>query len=112
VNPLLVIDGIRMADKIEIAAMKLWAITNRGTRKDFVDLYFLLKEISLTDMMNFFRKKIPNAEILMVLRSLMYYVDAEMDESPVMLIPADWSAVKETIRKETEAFVMEGKRKK
>ena len=34
-------DGIRLADVPDIAAMKLAAVTNRGTRKDFVDVYFL-----------------------------------------------------------------------
>ena len=36
-------DGVALAGIKDIAAMKLSAITNRGTRKDFVDFYFLLK---------------------------------------------------------------------
>ncbi|MDZ7608185.1 MAG: nucleotidyl transferase AbiEii/AbiGii toxin family protein [Cyclobacteriaceae bacterium] len=35
-------DGIRMATLKDIAAMKLNAITGRGTKKDFVDISFLL----------------------------------------------------------------------
>ncbi len=50
--------GIRMADKSDIPAMKVSAITNRGSRKDFVDLYFLLKHYSLRDILDFYFKNI------------------------------------------------------
>ena len=45
-RPAVVSDGIRLADIPDIAAMKLAAATNRGTRKDFVDVYFLLRKYS------------------------------------------------------------------
>jgi len=35
-------DGIKFAGLKDIAAMKLAAITGRGTKKDFIDVYFLL----------------------------------------------------------------------
>ena len=35
-------DGLRLASVPEIAAMKVRAIVGRGTRKDFVDMYYLL----------------------------------------------------------------------
>ena len=38
--------NIRLAGLKDIAAMKLSAITNRGTRKDFIDIYFLLQTFS------------------------------------------------------------------
>ena len=38
----IIIDGIRMASKKDISAMKLSAISGRGSRKDYIDLYFLL----------------------------------------------------------------------
>ena len=37
-------DDLILAQPKDIAAMKLAAITNRGTKKDFIDLYFLLNE--------------------------------------------------------------------
>ena len=43
--------GIRYLGKKDIAAMKLMAIANRGDQaKDFIDIYYLLKELSLSDM--------------------------------------------------------------
>ena len=46
-----------MAKIEDIAAMKLSAVTGRGTRKDFVDIYFLLQLFSLREMMQFFNQK-------------------------------------------------------
>ena len=36
--------GFKIASKLDIALMKLNAIAKRSTKKDFVDLYFLLKK--------------------------------------------------------------------
>lgn len=46
-------DDFKIASDVDIAAMKLSAITNRGTKKDFVDIYYLLKRFSLEDMLKF-----------------------------------------------------------
>lgn len=93
-----VIDAdIVLADKKDIAAMKLSAITGRGTRKDFIDLFFLLKQFSLMEMMNFYKQKYPDGAEFLVLKSLTYFDDAEQDELPVMLIHQDWKQIKQYI---------------
>lgn len=49
---------INLANKSDIAAMKLVAITDRGTKKDFVDLFFLAKKcFSLEEMFKYYDKK-------------------------------------------------------
>ena len=53
-------DNLRLASVSEIAAMKIRAIIGRGTRKDFVDLYYLLQLFSIEDIMALFRKKYPD----------------------------------------------------
>jgi len=66
--------GIRLATIRDIAAMKVNAITNRGTRKDFVDLVFLLEQYSINEILEWYVKKIPrdqsctSNEKLMLLR--------------------------------------------
>lgn len=47
-------DGIRLAAKEDIAAMKVNAIIGRGTKKDFIDMAFLLKEFSLSEILRFY----------------------------------------------------------
>lgn len=53
-------DGIRLASTKDIAAMKINAIEGRGTRKDFVDIYFLLQHYSLKEILEFYKAKYPN----------------------------------------------------
>lgn len=50
-------DGIRLASPRDIAAMKITAIEGRGTKKDFVDIYFLLKKYSLKNLLDFYSQK-------------------------------------------------------
>lgn len=48
--------GIQLASLSDIAAMKIHAIEDRGTRRDFVDVYFLSKTYALEDMLGFYQK--------------------------------------------------------
>ncbi len=97
-------DGVRLASLQDIAAMKVNAITNRGTRKDFVDLFFLLQRFSISEILDFFSKKYPNTALFMAMRSLVYFTDAEETPVPAMLVPFDWDKAVETIRKKVTAF--------
>lgn len=90
-------DGITLAGIKDISAMKLSAITNRGTKKDFIDLYFLLKEFSFSELIDLYLKKYAGAQLFTVLKSLTYFEDAETDPMPVMLNPVNWEEVKTVI---------------
>lgn len=98
-------NDIRMAGMKDIAAMKLAAITGRGTKKDFMDLFFLLKKFSLAEMMDFYRQKYNDGAEAIVLKSLTYFHDANDDTGPIMLKKADWEGVKTKIRKEVKSYV-------
>ena len=63
-------DGIRLAGFKDIAAMKLAAVTGRGTKKDFVDLHLLLGYFTLKEMLTFYDKKYTDGSVMLVLRSL------------------------------------------
>jgi hypothetical protein len=91
------IDNLTLASLPDIAAMKLAAITGRGTKKDFVDLYFLLQHYSLHKMIRYYGKKFHDGSEFMVLKSLTYFDDADEDAMPVMLQVVDWTDVKNSI---------------
>ena len=91
-------EGVRLAGIRDIAAMKVNAITNRGTRKDFVDMACLLDDYPLTDIFAWYRAKYPTANPALAMRSLSYFVDAETMPMPKMLIPFDWDEAKDRIR--------------
>lgn len=87
-------DCLRLADFDDIAAMKLSAAANRGRKKDFIDLFFLLRRYSLTELFALYRAKFNVSDIAFPLRGLTYYEDAETDPMPDMLEAVSWDAVK------------------
>ncbi len=94
----IITDKLLLASKEDIAAMKLAAITGRGSKKDFVDIYFLLQEFSLQQLFDFYDMKFHDGNRFLVLKSLTYFEDAERDQMPKMLIDVDWKTVKTFIK--------------
>ena len=94
---ILVMDKIRLLSKSDIAAMKLNAILGRGSKKDFIDLYFLLQEFSLKEMITFYNRKYPDGSAFLVLKSLTYFEDADLQPEPEMYADFDWRLCKEKI---------------
>lgn len=90
--------NLKLAGLKDIAAMKLSAISGRGSKKDFVDIHLLLKEFSLSQLISFYESKYPEANSYLVIKSLSYFADADMDENPNMLIPWEWELIKHDIR--------------
>jgi hypothetical protein len=91
------IDGIRMLSKKDIAAMKLNAIAGRGSKKDFIDLYFLLNEFSLREMMDFYCSKYLDGSEFMVYKSLSYFEEANLQPEPKMFKDFNWEICKQKI---------------
>ena len=89
-----VIDGIRLASIADVAAMKLNAIANRGSKKDFFDVHSLLELFSLTELLAFFEEKYSQVNSFTVLKSLTYFDDAEADPEPLSLVDTSWHDVK------------------
>lgn len=92
---------IKVADYLDIACMKLSAIVSRGTKKDFVDLYFLLKNLTLIELFYYYKRKYPVKDYTYILlKSLVYFEDADQDPMPILYEPVGWEEVKNTIAKE------------
>lgn len=91
-------DGLRILSVKDIIPMKLSAISGRGAKKDFYDIYHLLDDYSLPQMMEFFSQKYPNITHFQVIKSLLYFVDAENDLDPFSLKKVFWEDVKNRIR--------------
>ena len=99
------VEGFRLASLEDIGAMKLSAITGRGTKKDFIDLYFLLRKFSMADLLSYYKQKYADGSTFMVLKSLAYFGDADLDESPIMLKMIEWESVKDSIKGSVENYV-------
>ena len=97
-------DGLRLASPKDIAAMKINAIEGRGSKKDFIDIYFLLQHFSLEEILDFYAKKYPNFSIYRALMSLTYFVDAEKFEMPTIFVDFDWEQCKSFILSEVKEY--------
>lgn len=96
--PILEIDDIRLLPVEDIAPMKLDAITGRGSKKDFYDLYFLLEQFSLPALLELYSQKYPHSTIFHVIKSLTWFEDAEPQALPdVLLKKVAWAQVKKRI---------------
>ncbi|MDW7760426.1 MAG: nucleotidyl transferase AbiEii/AbiGii toxin family protein [Acidobacteriota bacterium] len=100
--------SVRLASLADIGCMKIDAISSRGTKRDFVDLFFILKNLGL-DLKAFFgsfeRKYGPcGFNRYHVLKSLVYFDDADKEPEPEMLVDFSWSATKRFFVESVRAF--------
>lgn len=94
-------DKIRMLSKTDISAMKLNAIAGRGSKKDFIDLYFLLNEFTLKQIIAFYLQKYSDGSEFMVQKSLTYFEDADEQLNPKMLHKSfNWETCKQKLIQE------------
>lgn len=98
--------NIFLADWRDIACMKLTAISSRGSKKDFVDLYFILQKISLNELFRLFGQKYKglNYNKLHLLKSIAFFEDARQEPMPSMLEKTTWPKVKTEIQKTLKRY--------
>ena len=95
--------GVTVAGLEDLTAMKLAAVSQRGTRRDFVDLYFIvLSGLSLPEALRCYQRKYAqvNVDVVHVVKSLAYLADAESEPMPQMLVDVSWQTVKRFFERE------------
>lgn len=105
VKPIEIIEGIRLYSPEDVCAMKLSAIARRGVKKDFWDIAELLDHFSLKEMIEFYKQKYKSRDIFHLVRSLVYFEDAEIQKEPDPLKKMTWPQVKLKVQKAVEAYV-------
>ncbi|MBL7765648.1 MAG: nucleotidyl transferase AbiEii/AbiGii toxin family protein [Chitinophagaceae bacterium] len=100
------VDGIRMYGDLDILAMKIFAIAQRGVKKDFWDLALLFETYNLETAIEAYSKKFPSNQMLISIPHLLtYFDDAEESEEPVRLSNDTWDTVKQKISKRVEEYL-------
>lgn len=95
-----IIDGIRFYDARDIAAMKIQAILRRGQKKDFFDIYELLKHYTLESVIKFYNLKYPHQDLFVTIpQAITYFEEADESEDPISLRNETWDDVKKGLRK-------------
>ncbi|MBI4699699.1 MAG: nucleotidyl transferase AbiEii/AbiGii toxin family protein [Deltaproteobacteria bacterium] len=92
-------EGFPVAGLLDLATMKLAAISVRGIRRDFWDLHEILTRTSVTLGRSLdgyvSRYGVKQADLYHVLRALTYFDDAEKEPAPRGLGVSRWRAIKE-----------------
>jgi hypothetical protein len=99
----------RVADRRDIALMKLAAISERGSRKDFADLYVILRDRpALADYFALLPRKYGRSRVntYHILKSLTYFADAEAEPPPRMRVAFNWDECKAFFVREAHAIVL------
>jgi len=101
-------NNVKLADERDISAMKIDAVSSWGSKKDFIDIYFLLEKYSLIELIGFFEKKFINIKFnkLHILKSLVFFEDAETEPMPIMIKQASWRKMKKKVAGETNKLVI------
>ncbi|MDA2922154.1 nucleotidyl transferase AbiEii/AbiGii toxin family protein [Patescibacteria group bacterium AH-259-L07] len=109
IQPLSTYATIDVASVEDIAAMKIEAILGRGKKRDFVDIYFLIKKYGLNKLLKFVKEKYPESvDEQSYLYALLYFKDAEApqkDRSRIYLYKdIEWRDMRDYIEKEVKKY--------
>jgi len=96
-EPTDLVSGFQIAGILDIGLMKMDAIAGRGTRRDFYDLYFIASRVSLDELFAQSTNKYPYSHgfEMRVLVALVDFDVADQQDEPMLLLPAEWSEVKD-----------------
>lgn len=96
-------ENLRLASIRDIGCMKLSAITGRASNKDYIDIYYILQNIKLTDLLEKTSEKFLDLDRNLILKSLVYFDD--INAEPIMFKNnnfVDLKDIKEFLEKEVK----------
>ena len=96
------INSLNIASLTDILPMKVNAVINRGSKKDFIDIYFIMKNLNLNsrDVLEICFKKYPNIGEMIIPKAMVYFEDADREIMPKMIKDISWEEVKNFVRDE------------
>jgi len=95
-EPFVGFEELRLSSVIDIACTKLQTIGARGSKKDFIDLYIIFETYTLQELLDLMKRKYVNTDFSLthILKSLIYFEDAELEPMPRLHKDIEWEDVK------------------
>lgn len=103
--PIAEMEGFRLAAIEDIIPMKLQAIENRKSKKDFWDIELLIEKFGLGEIFRIFQAKFPQIDIGYLVHNLTDFEDAEPQMDPDTLLMKSWDEIKRNISMSVQDFV-------
>ncbi len=105
-----ILNNIFVASLEDISAMKIVSIVRMGNYRDFVDIYFLIKNFGLRRIIKWIKEKFPSYSTFLILKGLTYFEDAEktFEENKARIKVfenIEWKEIKKLIQTEAQKFV-------
>lgn len=104
-------EGIKIAGILDIASMKVIAISQRGTKRDFVELYFILQDIPFHKIADHMVKRFGKERLnpVHIGKSLVYFSDAESNPDPMYIKgkAQSWDKIKKFFKGHIKQFVFD-----
>lgn len=107
VKPLVNIGGVPVASLVDIAAMKMIAVAHRPVKRDYIDVFYLLRAFSLDQMFRFVQKKYSNFNLYYCLRALTYFEDIKEEGKRKIKVfdkSFSWEKAKKKIFEEVKRY--------
>jgi len=101
---------ICILEPADIAVMKIIAISQRGKKRDFIDLYwYACNQEPLLPVIQRVARQYPGQRhnLPHFFKSLVYFADAEDDPMPKLFFRADWKTIKAYFRREIPKITKE-----
>lgn len=95
--------NVAVLDARDVAVMKIIAISQRGRKRDFVDVYWYAHNGEpLAEIIKRLPAQYPSVahDYQHILKALLYFDDAEDDPMPQLNFEADWGAIKKYFERE------------
>jgi len=102
--------AVRILKPQDIGVMKIIAVSQRGRKRDFVDLYWYVKNREpLPDILRRLPEQYPTVahDYHHILKSLMYFDDAEQDPMPELFFNVTWREIKKYFQQEIPKITKE-----
>lgn len=101
--------GIKIAHMKDIALMKVVALVQRGTKKDFIDLFFIERQgLKIEQILDYFPVKfgLDSYDPLLIYKSIGYFEDADREIMPKMFNDYTWDDVKSYFVQRQKALLL------
>ena len=88
---------VKILRTLDVAVMKIIAISQRGKKRDFFDLYWCAKNVeSLKNLIKKLKVQYPSVahDYHHIIKSLVFFEDAENDPDPEIYFKSSWKKVK------------------
>jgi hypothetical protein len=101
--------GVNIAGILDISGMNIIAISQRGTKRDFVDMYFILQNIPFykvaEHMVQRFGKERVNP--ILIGKALTYFADADSNPEPEYLKKVKWEKIRTFFKQHAKQFTLD-----